>query len=266
MKIISKFHDYYDTALGHGFDPHVIYERKEVEYPGIDIEDDEGYKPRGFYELGGEWHQFKPKTPVEIRYASWCLLFCGKPYLFYVIQTPRHDDPLEWQTWNCYTVDAVAKAIIRNKKRTKEFETPPKYNWRSYYLRTDGLTRQAVKERFKEVPKQGTIDALHRQYRAPAILVRNAMPNVGKRGVSEGLIINPVLKELGFQRAVDPYTAFQEISMYMGGVLGRPEMVHDPIPNDAMRDMKGFDEFSFKQQSPGQKKARRKLNRIRKQQ
>jgi hypothetical protein len=49
-----------------------------------------------------------------------------------------------------------------------------------------------------------------------------------ERGEDRRFQINPYdLKKLGFAKAIDPYTAFQELSMWIGGVLGgtSPEIV-----------------------------------------
>ena len=61
--------------------------------------------------------------------------------------------------------------------------------------------------------------------------------------------VNPfTLKQLGFAKAVDPYTAFQELSMWIGGVLGgtSPEIV--TIKDDkTLIEGHGFDNrFSFR--------------------
>jgi hypothetical protein len=61
--------------------------------------------------------------------------------------------------------------------------------------------------------------------------------------------VNPSdLKRLGFAKALDPYTAFQELSMWIGGVLGgtSPEIV--VIKNDkVLLESHGFDNrFSFR--------------------
>jgi hypothetical protein len=56
------------------------------------------------------------------------------------------------------------------------------------------------------------------------------------------------LKRLGFAKALDPYTAFQELSMWIGGVLGgtSPEIV--TIKDDkTLIEGHGFDNrFSFR--------------------
>jgi len=61
--------------------------------------------------------------------------------------------------------------------------------------------------------------------------------------------VNPfTLKQLDFARALDPYTAFQELSMWIGGVLGgtSPEIV--TIKDDkTLIEGHGFDNrFSFR--------------------
>jgi hypothetical protein len=60
-------------------------------------------------------------------------------------------------------------------------------------------------------------------------------------------------------RIFSSITAFQEIHMYLGGVLGFGTP-HVPVPdNRTMRDIKGFDNWSFKKR-PSEKKRRKKKN------
>lgn len=56
---------------------------------------------------------------------------------------------------------------------------------------------------------------------------------------------------------MDPFTAFQEISMFLGGVLKRTEVDTVDIGDEAMRDEKGFDEWSFKRHKDDVKKKRK---------
>lgn len=62
--------------------------------------------------------------------------------------------------------------------------------------------------------------------------------------------INPVgLKQMGFAKALDPYSAFQNLSMWIGGVLGgtSPETVE--ITNDQVLIANhGYDKYSFRSQ------------------
>lgn len=55
-----------------------------------------------------------------------------------------------------------------------------------------------------------------------------------------------MLKDYEFYKIFDTQSAFQEIHMYLSGVLGFSNP-HVPVPDDVtMRDIKGFDKFSFK--------------------
>lgn len=62
------------------------------------------------------------------------------------------------------------------------------------------------------------------------------------------VLVNPAgLKQIGFAKALDPYTAFQVLSMWIGGVLGgtSPEIVK--ITDDlVLAQSHGFDKNSFR--------------------
>jgi hypothetical protein len=69
------------------------------------------------------------------------------------------------------------------------------------------------------------------------------------------------------QRHFDPFTAFQEISMFLGNQLAETDDAQRTTGDDRIiAQSKGFDDQSFRTASPGERKVRRKQNRIRKQQ
>jgi len=90
--------------------------------------------------------------------------------------------------------------------------------------------------------------------------LRLAIPPVGAYVVQA----NPRLAALDFQRQVPASTAYQEIAMYVGGVLPKRGPAVQEISDAIMRDEKGFDAQSFKNVSPGERKARRRENKQRK--
>lgn len=60
------------------------------------------------------------------------------------------------------------------------------------------------------------------------------------------IVFNDKLEPLEFYRVIDPYTAFQEIDMYIGNILVG---VNDSVPAVSDKDMieaKGFDNKSFR--------------------
>jgi hypothetical protein len=54
------------------------------------------------------------------------------------------------------------------------------------------------------------------------------------------------LKDIQFYRAVDPYTAFQEIEMYLGGIVPRPGAMTANIEDKYRVEQHGFDKWSFR--------------------
>jgi hypothetical protein len=75
---------------------------------------------------------------------------------------------------------------------------------------------------------------LHRAVASPIIHVTNIIET------------NVNLKDLQFQRMVDPYTAFQEISMFIGGVLGSPEKEVTELTEKDRIQQHGFNKWSFR--------------------
>ena len=79
------------------------------------------------------------------------------------------------------------------------------------------------------------------------------------------IIKNPNLKDLLFFQNVDSFTCYQELAMFVGGVLAEIDSAPQRAGSDEIIALsKGFDEMSFRTSAPGQKKINRKINRARK--
>lgn len=59
------------------------------------------------------------------------------------------------------------------------------------------------------------------------------------------VILNPCLRPLEFFRVLDPYTAYQELFMYLSN-LARPLKPIPEIDDKTMAEAKGFNKFSFR--------------------
>lgn len=59
---------------------------------------------------------------------------------------------------------------------------------------------------------------------------------------------NPNLHMLGFEKYKSPYQAYQEIYTYISNIT-RPEPIIPQIDDITMRDIKGFDKYSFKKEA-----------------
>jgi hypothetical protein len=98
---------------------------------------------------------------------------------------------------------------------------------------------------------------IFQKFKSPILCV-NHVEYTGKGRVAYGCITNPMLSNIGFQRKIDPYTAFQEIQMFVSGVLGGSDRKPAwPISNELKAQSKGFDKFSFRRQEHPRKSKRK---------
>jgi hypothetical protein len=83
--------------------------------------------------------------------------------------------------------------------------------------------------------------------KTPVFIYGDYLDGEYKVGKAKELIINPRLKDWGFQSVKDPVTAFQDIFMYISGVLGTPEKPMVKISDKEMAKKRGHDgKFSFR--------------------
>lgn len=74
----------------------------------------------------------------------------------------------------------------------------------------------------------------------------------------------PDLKALGLHRLWDPYETWQAVEGYLGNEMARQFDPASARTDELARDYHGFDEWSFKNRAPGERKARRRENKERK--
>lgn len=231
MRIISKDKDYYDVGQGLAFDPEPTYVRQ---YQKIEL-NQAGYGKSSF------------NVGFPAHYSA-TIGFCGKIYcpLFFDIEQSRPKKI-------CYSLKELDKYIesVYPEEEVKLYYEGNWEDWRSYrrnnpssgirqtVLRKTAITRY---ERFSKSESEPTYFTKYfREYNTPIFVISEArMPR------KPCLEINPLLRPWEFFRVFDPYQAYQEISMYVGGVLNGPK---NPIPemdNQTKIDSKGFDEWSFR--------------------
>jgi hypothetical protein len=222
VRIYSKFHDYYDIGLQYGIDPNCVYQRKLVELNDDSQDTDDIHRI-----LYGRAKAFPPHWNVSS--AFHLVAFCGKVYLVMEFSSTK---PIF-----IYTYDALVKYIESRKDNALYKEIlESKKNWF-----TDKAS--SIKDIIDAYPieRSDRIDNLHIKYGTPIIQLR--MPNASWRG-SYRAYLNPLLKAIEFYKAVDPVTAFQELSMYISGVMGgqAPPMVQ--VSDTIRLEKHGFDKVT----------------------
>ena len=77
--------------------------------------------------------------------------------------------------------------------------------------------------------------------------ISNISNGLLKEGILSILIKNPILKDFNFHRIIKPYIAFQEIEMYLGGILANTKTPPMPVGSDkVIAESKGYDKWSFR--------------------
>lgn len=241
MKIYSKFHDYYDSVRAWGADPKTVYIRKTFE----------------FLSSSNEYQNIHNKTidkflelyplPNQQSYGIYIdriflIIFCGHihPCIVYQIN-------INWEikkTEFCYDIDSVSKFIKKygTKKDYANFNKPRKV--RKYY----GFKRiRAYKESLKEFydlsnQKDNSLIKLHCDIGYPVFIIE---PN----SKEFPLVYNPILKDYKFYKVSDVHQTFQELSMFISGIMGgtAPPMVE--ISDKIRLEKHGFDsKLSFRKE------------------
>lgn len=215
MKIYGG-HDYYDCALSLGIDPTITLirgksKRVPVEKAGGSLLRRDLEDVRG----GSSWSQKN--------FRCIAVVFCNKIYRGVMM----NGWPRDTGVWSA---DKLREWARQEKGR----EVVVKSHWRDDHM---------------------TLDQWFTPFDTPKILWDWMIANKISILVEEPhcdpkeFQVNPfTLKGLGFAKALDPYTAFQELSMWIGGVLGgtSPEIV--TIKDDkTLIEGHGFDNvFSFR--------------------
>lgn len=255
MKIISKHRDYYDSIQSYGGydkDEKLIYLRNQVDVTHYKFYEKLILKPYSSFDSYfriREFRSFQNDCYIEPKILG----FCGKLYPFIKIEhNPYTSHPVEYFIYNINDMDEIITSLDIKDLFDEYYDTGERKRWylrayraRKYYEDVFSLTSSDLNPFINEWVK------IFSNYKTPAFLMHYKGDNQ--------LVINPSLKDYQFYKIKNPFEAFQEISMYLSGVLGMAG--ENPIPlNVSDKDMlgkKGFDDKSFKTESPGKKFKRR---------
>ena len=253
MRIISDFHDYYDTALGLGIDMTIVYVRKEVEIelPAKSFQKLLDSMP--FHQHADYWRE-KRQAPNDFDANPVVVGFCGKFYPGYEIEFYRVVGG--FTRLYAFSMDALKKAIVEAEPDglrwfCRKRDSYGVWNRPNF---SEGNVEAYFERKFPE------LGHFFQEHKVPVFSFRFRRRLLVGQDLQDVLTLNPRLNVYSFQKVIDPYTAFQEIMMYIPGVLGTGEPCTVDISDRMMAEKKGFDGMSFKTYSPGKKTKRRTLN------
>jgi hypothetical protein len=164
---------------------------------------------------------------TEIEYHPVYVVFCGRMYrgIKYVerhMSTPDSRPVLGFEP-NCrYRFYWSANAFLAEHVQKEE-----KYSF---------TPQQEVKKWFE--PNQSAVGNVCLDVHSPVLVY----------AISDNRVCwikDALLKDLQFIKVLDPHTAFQELEMYVGGVMTRPEPLHK-VSDKLKAAAHGMDERSFR--------------------
>lgn len=219
-------HDYYDTVMGYGFDPKIIYDRFHFKWHNGNHY---SYNDHPFLSLEKimdviktlPHFRFYPFTIYKRRLNIYFLLFCGKLHLLYTEEKINHSIetfPTEY-TWDKEEVLVKVKDFLKDSWELKE-------RWAEF----NNLLQN--NKDYTEV---------HRILGSPVILYQSYYKEWGKKVEVRYIELNPLLLPLEFGKVMDAFQCHQTIAQFMGNNMVVQRDPNPFIPNDIKVESKGMD-------------------------
>ena len=231
MLIISKHKDYYDGVVGTtGIDKTIVYERKEVElkdykeFPKVFqrkntsiYRDDNPFLSLNGYSIDSKKYD---------RYVAFIVGFCGKLYI----------------GWKLYY---VKKAIHFYQSDKTIIDITYDLNIVRKHIKIKAY-KSNIMDDINYILNYNPIDVF-RTINSPVFIYD---PNIDcdMYNKSTRFYINPILKNYKFYRLFDTFTTFQEIQMFISGVLGTGEKEIKEVADKYKIPQHGFDKWSFRKE------------------
>ena len=251
MRLISNFHDYYDGGLSWGQEKSVFYNRQSEEIEKSPINFTESFD--NYWWNGGL---------LADDYVIGC---CGKIYGMLVLyKAPEKHEGIfsiaaqqkafEARKVFCYSVEDVDEFVeseFDDKQKKYYYEKGKKevskygiHFYFSNYKCRNAPRRAYVQEFFDQInSKKNAYQDFFLEKQVP-IFVCYPKPS---KGLYHKMILNDNLGQFRFQKVFDPVLAFQELSMYLGGVAS-PEKKIPHVSDSDLITAKGFDKWSFRKE------------------
>ena len=227
MRIISKFSDYYDSCLSYGHDETVTYLRNLTHFPEVTSD-----TPNVIRELFKWYSDNRSGRSLPIRNfvfkktsyvpTELTLLFCGKVYRGIMVS--------ESNTWELpYNTTTYIWDIDSAVKYFSERGIDMSSKYRQYWY---GGSSKYSRE-----------DTLREYYRCdpPNLdwMIANKITNILFN--DRGVFVNPCLKDIQFFKAMDAFTAFQALDVWVSGTLSYPQNMIVEIEDKYRIEQHGFD-------------------------
>ena len=229
--------DYYDGVAGTtGIDKTLVYNREVIELEEVKTpkifrrkkfwrkENNNPFRDLGDFKFKREFYD------VCDEYGYIIIGFCGKLYIGWKLYRAEKTYPFKVSTEIVFDVDYM-KSILEPKSWHNNLEDSI-----NYIQKFDAI------QIFREL--NAPIFIFDSDYgRSNLEVKRYSISNHNPK-----FFVNPILKDYEFYKIFDAFQAFQEISMFMGGVLGRGEKEIVEVEDKYKITQHGFDKWSFRKE------------------
>ena len=256
MRIISNFKDYYDCIQSYGQDQSFVYLRNPETF-NFDREQ----HGRSKNLVGNFWPFQKISNhglSNEFYLRQIVIGFCGKVCPILEIKKGKEGKlTICYSTWD---IDAFVEKHYA-EKYVKEYYKEKKNYWSRLWNAPNRRQFNIFFDKYAE--KQDDYEELFIKSGHPIFVAYyrdrwNHSDNVATYQYST-ITFNDELKKLEFYRIFPTALAYQEIAMYLGGVLGQGNPTIPEISNNDMIEAKGFDLKSSFRKDKSKKKRRKKV-------
>jgi hypothetical protein len=258
MKIISHWKDYYDSARGYGIDPKLVYVRKtrvfDIDYPY-------NSKNRNNQREYSAAYQITSLLPSSSFTERGWIGFCGRCYPFYWFNGSAYysykklKDAVSNYSELYDDIASINYARERREAHLAELNGELRASCNKWYRY--GSLNEHSWERYIQEFKPECGDKSFRFFDSPIFLLWDHLPFEFNKQDGR-LVINPRLNQFNFASQVDPVSAFQQISMYIGNNLAKQMDPEVHISDVIKAESHGFDNWSFRRHSSENRKNRKK--------
>jgi hypothetical protein len=224
VRIVSRFKDFYDgvRALDREDTPLYVRDTQRIDLATLSIAQHRAL----FAQLGPLWgERVVPPDPRMVPNAERVVVgFCGQVFSGYLVCGEI-----------CWSLSDVEAAVLRHLPQRTQHEHVIA-ELRSTRVWSYGRLNVAAWTRHVEQRPARIAPAPFLALRAPIIVVTDSV-----------VVVNPSLREYHFAKHLDPYAAWQELSMYLGNTLlldAQPPP--RPIDDTLRAHTHGFDKSSFR--------------------
>jgi len=253
MRIISKFNDYYDGVQAYGQDQSLVYHRVTEERNFKDSETDKVFGEDTNLYNGMYLEEYTPDNygigleSIETFFVGICGIIYPLAKLTY--GTDRRTTPYPHRdvkfTNSSEGMLSLLKQIEGSEatKLVKNWKKEVRNRWRYRWFEADvepSIEKQH--DRFFDASKFDKYWKFSVDHKIVCFSLRTTI------NVDEGMrfTINPCLKDLGAVIVSNPFDTFQNIAMYLGGVLGNEAAPMIAIEDKYRIESHGYDKWSFR--------------------